>query len=496
LAIGLFVFNCAVIITGTGMIAGTVECLPDLTQNWQHNNKEYRDMTRKRKSIHGQWSSRWIFVLAATGSAVGLGNIWRFPYITGTNGGGAFVCVYILCVLLMAIPIMMAEIMLGRRGRQSPINTMQSLAEEEGLNPAWRYLGWMGVVAGFMILSFYSVVAGWTIDYVIRAGSGVFTTSSDNEIAGYFENLLASPERLLVIHTIFMALTVIVVSMGVRSGLERAVKVMMPALFILLVIMVGYAMSMPGFSQGIRFLFEPDFSELTADGFLAALGQAFFSLSLGMGAIMMYGSYLPEKASIAKTTFGIAAADTCVAILAGIAIFPLVFSYGLQPDSGPGLIFITLPIAFGKMPYGEFFGTGFFVLLLFAAWTSSISLLEPAVAWLVENRGISRPRASALAGLLAWLLGIGSLLSFNHWADYKLFGKTWFDMMDYLTSNVMLPLGGLLLAIFAAWLMKKQSSVDELGMGDGAGYQFWYFTVRYIAPVGVLIIFLHAIGIF
>ena len=452
-------------------------------------------MTRKRKSIHGQWSSRWVFVLAATGSAVGLGNIWRFPYITGTNGGGAFVCVYILCVLLVAIPIMMAEIMLGRRGRQSPINTMQALAEEEGLSPAWRYMGWMGVVAGFMILSFYSVVAGWTIDYIVRASSGIFITSSGMEIAGYFDALLASPERLLVIHTIFMALTVIVVSMGVRSGLERAVKFMMPALFILLIIMVGYAMSTTGFSQGLHYMFYPDFSKLSAVGVLAAMGQAFFSLSLGMGAIMMYGSYLPEKASIARTTFVIAAADTLVAILAGVAIFPLVFAYGLEPDKGPGLIFITLPIAFGKMPYGEFFGTLFFILLLFAAWTSSISLLEPAVAWLVENRGMKRPRASALAGLMAWLLGIGSLLSFNHWANYKLFGKTWFDMMDYLTSNIMLPLGGLLLAVFSAWLMRKQSCVEELGMGEGSAYKFWYYAVRYIAPVGVLIIFLQAIGV-
>jgi NSS family neurotransmitter:Na+ symporter len=452
-------------------------------------------MTRKRKSIHGQWSSRWVFILAATGSAVGLGNIWRFPYITGTNGGGAFVCVYVLCVLLVAIPIMMAEIMLGRRGRQSPINTMQALAAEEGLSPVWSYMGWMGVIAGFMILSFYSVVAGWTIDYIIRAGSGIFTTSSDTDIAGYFDALLANPERLLVIHTIFMSLTVIVVSMGVRSGLERAVKFMMPALFMLLIIMVGYAMSTTGFSQGLNYMFYPDFSKLSAAGVLAAMGQAFFSLSLGMGAIMMYGSYLPEKASIAKTTFVIAAADTLVAILAGIAIFPLVFAYGLEPDNGPGLIFITLPIAFGKMPYGEFFGTLFFILLLFAAWTSSISLLEPAVAWLVENRGMKRPKASALAGLMAWVLGIGSLLSFNRWAEYKLFGKTWFDMMDFLTSNIMLPLGGLLLAIFAAWLMKKQSCVDELDLGDGIAYKCWYFATRYIAPLGVLIIFLQAIGI-
>lgn len=452
-------------------------------------------MTRKRKSIHGQWSSRWAFILAATGSAVGLGNIWRFPYMTGTNGGGAFVIVYILCVLLVAIPIMMAEIMIGRRGRQSPINTMETLAEEEGLNPCWKYLGWMGVVAGFLILSFYSVVAGWTLDYIFRAGSGEFITATDSEIAGIFKSLLANPERLLGLHTTFMALTVIVVSMGVQSGLERAVKFMMPTLFLLLLVMVGYAMSTSGFYQGLTYMFNPDFSSLTADGFLAALGQAFFSLSLGMGAIMVYGSYLPERASIARTTFAIAAADTGVAILAGIAIFPLVFAYGLEPDSGPGLIFITLPIAFGKMPYGQIFGTLFFILLVFAAWTSSISLLEPAVAWLVENRGMSRARASALAGMLAWVLGIGSVLSFNHWAEYKLFGKTYFDMMDYITSNVMLPLGGLLLAVFAAWLMARTSTIDELELGDGPAYKCWYFTVRYIAPLGVLVIFLRAIGI-
>ena len=452
-------------------------------------------MVAKRRSIHGQWSTRWAFILAATGSAVGLGNIWRFPYITGKYGGGAFVLVYVLCVILVAIPIMMAEIMLGRRGRQSPINTMQTLAEEEGLNPAWRYLGWMGVIAGFLILSFYSVVAGWTLDYIFRAGSGIFSVATDSEIGRIFSDLLKSPDRLLVLHTLFMALTVVVVAMGVRSGLERAVKFLMPALFLLLLIMVGYAMSTPGFTQGISYLFKPNFSMLTAEGFLAALGQAFFSLSLGMGAIMVYGSYLPHTASISRATISIAFADTLVAVLAGIAVFPLMFSYGLEPGQGPGLIFTTLPIAFGKMPYGQFFGTCFFLLLLFAAWTSSISLLEPAVAWLVENRGISRARSSALAGLVAWTLGIGSVLSFNHWEDLKLFGKTYFETMEYLTSNIMLPLGGLLVAVFSAWLMSRDSTVDELRMGEGLAYRCWRLAVRYIAPVGVIIIFLHAVGV-
>jgi len=448
-----------------------------------------------RQSIHGEWSSRWAFILAATGSAVGLGNIWRFPYITGTYGGGAFVLIYIACVLVIAMPIMMAEIMLGRRGRQSPINTMATLAAESGLHSAWRYLGWMGVAAGFMILSFYSVIAGWTIDYIFHAGTGDFNGATEADITSIFNTLLANMEILMVMHTLFMAFTVIIVSMGVQSGLERAVKFLMPALFFLLLIMVGYAMSTPGFDEGLDYLFKPDASRLTGEAVLAAMGQAFFSLSLGMGAIMVYGSYLPSRASIAKTSIAIVIADTGVAILAGLAIFPLVFAYGLEPNSGPGLIFVTLPIAFGQMPYGQFFGTLFFILLMFAAWTSSISLLEPAVAWLVENRGMNRVRAASLAGLLAWIMGIGSVFSFNIWQDVRLFDKTYFDIMDYVTSNIMLPLGGLLVAIFAAWKMPRLSSESELQLGSAALYRCWRFIVRFIAPLGVLIVFLHAIGL-
>jgi len=433
--------------------------------------------------------------MAATGSAVGLGNIWRFPYLTGEYGGGAFVLMYIGCVLLVGIPIMMSEVLLGRRGRQSPINTMKSLAEEEGLTSAWRYLGWMGVVAGFLILSFYSVVAGWTLEYIFQAGTGSFITATDGEIGEIFDSLLRNPGQLMAMHTLFMALTVIVVAMGVQSGLERAVKFLMPALFILLLIMVGYAMSTDGFEEGVYYLFYPDWSKLSAEGFLAALGQAFFSLSLGMGAIMVYGSYLPDDASIANTSVTIALADTLVAIMAGLAIFPLVFAYGLETGSGPGLIFVTLPIAFGQMPYGQIFGTGFFVLLLFAAWTSSISLLEPAVAWLVENRGISRARSAAIAGLIAWVLGIGSVLSFNLWRDYRLFDKTYFNIMEYVTSNIMLPLGGLLIAVFTAWLMSRKAVIEELGLGEGLLFGTWLFVVRYVTPIGVVIIFLHAIGI-
>lgn len=451
-------------------------------------------MARPRQSMHGQWSSRWAFILAATGSAVGLGNIWRFPYITGENGGGAFVLIYILCIIGLGIPILMAEVLLGRRGRQSPINTMRTLAEEENASKYWKYLGWMGVLAGFLILSFYSVVGGWTLAYVVRAVGGAFTGVTATDTNNIFNQLVSDPERLLAWHTLFMVLTTIVVARGVQHGLEKATRVLMPALFILLVVMVGYAMSTPGFLDAMHYLFRPNFANIGPQTVLAALGQAFFSISLGMGAIMIYGSYLPAKASIPRTAIAIVAMDTTVALLAGLAIFPLVFSYSLEPGQGSGLIFQTLPIAFGQMPYGILFGTLFFVLLMFAAWTSSISLLEPAVAWLAENRGIKRVNASIIAGSIAWVFGIGSLLSFNLMAGNKLFGKTFFDLVEYLTTNIMLPLGGLLTAIFAAWIMKRASSVEELGMGESLGYYLWRFAARYLAPVGVLLVFLQAIG--
>jgi neurotransmitter:Na+ symporter, NSS family len=463
-------------------------------------------MSVKRSSIHGQWSSRWAFILAATGSAVGLGNIWRFPYLTGENGGGAFVLVYLICVVLVGIPIMMAEILLGRRGRQSPINTMGTLAREEGLSRHWHLLGWMGVVAGFIILSYYSVIAGWTLAYIFRTGAGVFVDASASLSKEIFTDLISDPEKLLAWHTLFTLMTVIVVSRGVKSGLEQAVRFLMPALFILLLVMVGYAMSTEKFVDGLTYLFVPDFDRIAdknffADILLPALGQAFFSLSIGMGAIMIYGSYLSQKSSITFNCFTIAVADTSVALLAGIAIFPIVFTYGLEPAGGPGLIFITLPIAFGQMPFGTFFGCLFFVLLMFAAWTSGISLLEPAVTWLVENKNMTRVKATALAGLIVWLLGLVTVMSFSHWAfSFNFAGSVkengLFDIFDILTSNIMLPLGGLLVAIFAAWLMSRSSTVEELGLGDSFAYQAWRFAVRYIAPFGVIVIFLNAIGFF
>ena len=455
-------------------------------------------MASIRKSIHGQWSSRFAFILAATGSAVGLGNIWRFPYMLGNSGGSAFVLLYVLCALAMGIPVLMAEIMLGRRGRQSPVNTMRVLAEEEGLSSHWRWLGMMGMVAGFLIISYYSVIAGWTLAYIFRSGVGEFDGATPEQISKIFSDLVASPEQLLAWHTVFMVMCAVVISRGVRSGLEKAVKILMPALFLLLLVLLGYAMSTEKFLYAMKYLFIPDFSKLSehfGTVFINASGHAFFSLSLGMGAIMIYGSYLPGKASITGATLLIATADTVAAILASMVIFPLVFTYNLEPASGPKLIFITLPIAFSQMPYGIFFGTLFFFLVMFAAWTSGISLLEPAVTWLVENKGISRHRATAFTAIIAWFLGLLTILSFNYWAfDFHFAGMEkhngFFDILDILTANFMLPFGGLLIITFATWKMARQSTREELNTRDYI-YKIWRFTGRYITPVGIVLIFLY-----
>ncbi len=466
----------------------------------------------EHSSIHGQWSNRLMFILAATGSAVGLGNIWKFPYITGENGGGAFVAIYLACIVIVGVPIMMAEVMLGRRGRQSPINTMRTLAMAENANKRWVLLGWGGVLAGFLILSYYSVIAGWALSYVVRTAAGIFTGATADGVQSIFNGLVGDPERLLAWHTLFMVMCMVVVARGVRHGLEKAVRILMPALFVLLLVLLGYAYNTDAFQQGLDFLFTPDFSKLfyeckLLDGvescslnggpMLTAMGHAFFTLSLGMGAIMVYGSYMPQQSSIAGSVLMIALLDTLVALLAGMAIFPIVFANGLEPGAGPGLIFQTLPIAFGAMPGGTIFGTIFFILLVFAAWTSGISLIEPAVAWLVENREMSRIRASIWVGLSVWLLGLGTVFSFNIWSgeSFQLFGKTFFDLLDYLTANIMLPLGGLLIAIFAGRSLSRDSSVDEFNMGDGFFYKLWRVLIRYITPVAVVIVFLHAIGV-
>lgn len=452
------------------------------------NNKEIANST------HEQWSSKFAFVLAATGAAVGLGNIWKFPYITGENGGGAFIIVYLACVMAIGIPIMIAEIMLGRRGKHSPINTIKILAQEANAENYWRYLGWMGVLAGFLILSYYSVVAGWAIDYMFKAINGSFSGAGKAQIEHLFNQLIKSPQQLMLWHSVFMLITMGVVAQGIRGGLEKSVCFLMPALLVLLLLLLAYSMNSPSYQQGLDFMFNADFSKINGESILTAMGHAFFTLGVGMGAVMIYGAYLPKNISIAKTSIIVAGADTIVALLAGIIIFPLVFANGLEPSSGPGLIFQTLPIAFGQMYGGFVVGIMFFVLLVFAALTSSISLIEPAVAWLIESYNWTRKKACIVTGTITWLLGLGSVFSFNIWADFTIFDKNIFNLVDYITSNLMLPLSAFFIAIFAGWIMHKQDSQAELELSS-ISFKCWRFLICYVAPIAVFIVFLQAINV-
>ncbi len=447
----------------------------------------------EQKSIHGLWRSRWLFILAATGSAVGLGNIWKFPYITGENGGGAFVLVYLACICLIGIPVMIAEVTLGRLGRQSPINTMHALTKDQNANRLWGGIGWMGAVAGFLILSFYSVIAGWSLAYIFRMAGGAFDGATAESVGSIFGDMLSSPETLLAWHTIFMVITIGIVARGVNKGLERSISIMMPMLFLILVVLLGYSMSTDGFGAGLEFLFSFDFSKLTGESIIVALGHAFFTLSLGMGAIMAYGAYMPKKSSIGKTVLTVAFLDTLIAIVAGLVIFPIVFSNGLEAGAGPGLLFQTLPLAFSQMPGGTLFGTMFFILVAFAALSSAISLGEPVVAWAVESKGMSRVAAATWIGIIIWILGIGTLLSFNLWAEYKLFGKTLFDILDFLTANIMLPLGGLLIAVFVGWAMRQADVKEEVKMESPLMYTIWRFVLKFIAPVAVAIVLVNGL---
>jgi neurotransmitter:Na+ symporter, NSS family len=442
-----------------------------------------------------QWKSRWTFILATAGSAIGLGNIWKLPYMIGVNGGSAFVLVFIACIFFVGIPLMMTEILLGRRAQKNPFDGMQALANEAQVSSAWKYLGGMGMLTGLLILGFYSVIGGWVLTYIFEAASGSFNQISASQSAANFDALLASPLKLIFWHTIFMVMTMGVVARGVNSGLEKANNILIPALFAILLVLLGYSMSVGDMQAAIQFMFTLDFSKITPVAVLSALGHAFFSLSLGMGAVMVYGSYLQRNVSIALTTIYIALADTMLGLLVGLAIYSLVFANHLAPNAGPGLIFQTLPIAFGHMPGGRFIGTLFFILVAFAAWTSSISLVEPAIAWIAENTSIKRSQSCLALGIIIWLLGVAVVLSFNDWKDIKIaFGLNIFETLDKLTSTILLPLGGLLMAIFSSYFMKKNHVQEELDLKDLA-FKLWRIANSYIAPVAIAAVFLYLFGV-
>ena len=451
-------------------------------------------MSISTQSSDGRWSSRWLFVLAAAGSAVGLGNIWKFPYIAGENGGGAFVLIYLVCVAFVGAPIMISEVMLGRKGRASPINTMRKLTQAAGASSRWTFLGWMGVLAGILILSYYAVIAGWALNYIWLTASGTFDSASAQVATTTFDQLQQDPLAMMGWHGVFMLITIWIVARGVSRGLESAIKWFMPLLFVLLLVLLGYSMSSGGFAQGWAFMFDFNWSVVGPETWLIAMGQAFFTLSLGMGTMMVYGSYVPEDSHIGSTVLTIVALDTFVAVAAGLAIFPLVFVNGLEVGQGPGLMFVTLPLAFGQLPMGALFGTVFFVLVSFAAITSAISLTEPAIAYVVEEYNAKRSRVAISLGVFCWLLGLGTVFSYNIWADVKpLFGLNFFELVDQLSQNIMLPLGGLLIALFTVWALPQIIVREQLEVSSDRVMLCWRVIGGVIAPLGVAAVFVYTL---
>jgi neurotransmitter:Na+ symporter, NSS family len=437
------------------------------------------------------WTSRWGFLLATVGSAVGLGSIWKFPYMVGENGGGAFVLVYLAALAVIVFPILLAEFVIGRRGGQSAVGSLQRVASETGATRAWGFLGMWSVAAGFLILSFYSVIGGWTIAYVPIAASGGFEGLNASEIGALFQALLADPSKLFMFHTIFMGLTAIIVALGVTNGLERAVTILMPLLFIIMIGLVIYAALTYGLGRSAEFMFTPDMSKITPKVVLDAIGLGFFSISVGMGVMITYAAYTGRDVNLSEIAIATIAGDTVVSFLAGFAIFPLVFASGLDPAGGPGLMFVTLPVAFATMEWGTAVGAAFFVLLLVSALASALSLLELIVSYAVE-RGVARPIAALGSGAICWVLGLATVYSFNVWAQwFPLAGvagfekKTVFDLIDFFTSNIMLPVGGILIAVFAGWVMSSAAVKDELGLRGGLMFELFRFLLRIVCPLAL-----------
>ncbi|MBS0290792.1 MAG: sodium-dependent transporter [Proteobacteria bacterium] len=448
-------------------------------------------LDKQSKQSRSLWTSRFAFIMATAGAAVGLGNVWKFPYMAGNNGGGVFVLAYLFFILVIGIPAMIAELIIGRRGRQNPVNALATLSVEANASTSWQGLGWLGALTLVLVLSFYSVVAGWSIAYLFYAIEGIFVQAGPNEIMNVWRNLLDSPLALTLWHSIFMFITMMVVALGVNAGIERAARWMMPGLFLILIVLVIYAAIEGNFKEAFQFLFSFRPEDLSARAVIDALGQAFFSLATGAGCILIYGSYLSKDTDLVKTVMIISVLDVLVAILSGLAIFPIVFSHHLVPQGGPGLMFHVLPIAFSHMPGSQIIGTLFFVLLLFAAWTSSISMGEPLVALAQERWQISRGRGSFYVGLFAWVVGLASVFSFNLWQDVKILDR-WgiFQVLTDLPINILLPIGAFLFCIFVGWIMKESDVREEFGVTSVPIYLLWRIGIRYLAPLGIIIVFI------
>jgi NSS family neurotransmitter:Na+ symporter len=428
-------------------------------------------------------------LLAAVGFAVGMGNIWRFPYQLGENGGSAFLILYLACALGIGLPLLITEITIGRRGKASASQSVVNVAAESSRSARWGFIGNLGIFCAFVILSYYTVLSGWTLDYFVKAATGSFAGADADATAAMFAGLLANPWVLMFWNTAVHVLIILVIREGVQSGIERAVKVLMPALFGAIVIMVLYGIVAGDMVATLRFLLEPDFSKISFGTLMDAIGQAFFSIGIGMGSLIVFGAYMPKDFSIPRSATAVIFMDTGVAVLAGFAIFPLVFQYGLNPDGGPGLIFQTLPLAFGQMPGGQLFGAIFFVLLITAALSSCIGLAEGVVNWVDEHLDIPRKRGVLYVTGAAWILGIASILGFSVWKDVRLLefipsyrGLDIFDTFDTLAANNLLLIGGSLAAIFFGWMVPKALKLEEIGVRDGPFFMFWRVMIRFVIP--------------
>jgi neurotransmitter:Na+ symporter, NSS family len=440
------------------------------------------------------FGSRFGIIAAAAGSAVGLGNIWKFPYVAGQNGGGAFLIVYILFIIAIGLPVMLSEFSIGRKAQKNAIGSFKKLAPKT----KWYLVGVMGVAAAFLILAFYSAVAGWTLEYIYKSLINGFSGKNEQQLNTMFGNFITGTWRPLFWQMVFMVLTAWIVMAGIKKGIEKYTKVLMPLLVVMILILCLRSLTLPGSAEGVAFLFRPDFSGLSADAILAALGQAFFSLSLGMGTLITYGSYVGRDHNLGGTVVQVSAADTIIAIMAGIAIFPAVFAFGIDPAEGPGLVFITLPNIFQQIPGGYFFALIFFILLAVAALTSSISILEVVVAWFVEEFRLSRKKATILASIMISVLGVFCTLSFGVLSDVTIFGMVFFDLLDFTTSNLLLPLGGLFIVLFIGWYLRADQSRQEIsnqGTLRAGFFPVFMFLVRFIAPFAITLVFIYGLGL-
>jgi neurotransmitter:Na+ symporter, NSS family len=440
------------------------------------------------------FGSKMGIIAAAAGSAIGLGNIWRFPYIAGENGGGAFLLVYLFFIVVIGVPVMLSEFIIGRSAQRNPLGALKQLAPKT----YWFLVGFLGIAAAFFILAFYTTVAGWTLEYLYLALTNGFRGMGADQMSSMFEQFRTSGMRPLVWQGIFMFFTAFIVYRGIKNGIEKYTKILMPALLLIIIVLAIRAITLPGGGEGLVFLFKPDFSKLTANGVMQALGQSFFSLSIGMGALITYGSYISKKDNLGVTAISVTAADMLIAVLAGVAIFPAVFAFGIQPEAGPGLVFITLPMIFQQMTGGYFFSLIFFLLLSIAALTSTISLLEVVVAYMSEELNINRKKSTIVGALSIAVLGVFCTLSQGPLPGLRIGERNLFDLLDFSSANIMLPLGGLLIVIFAGWFMGVDKVFDELSNGGKLNVRYKYaflFIIRFIAPIGIALVFLNGIGI-